>query len=82
MESLALLASLIVLSVILYGPIAIAFSFMSPKLWARVLTFIFGFLAVITGIWLASLEIGIGARLMGIFAMLSGGWAIFRRRKS
>ncbi|MDA3026385.1 MAG: hypothetical protein O2932_02780 [Actinomycetota bacterium] len=55
---------------------------MSPKLWARVLTFIFGFLAVITGLWFASLEIGIGARLMGIFAILSGGWAIFRRRKS
>jgi hypothetical protein len=82
MESLALLVSLILLSILLYGPIAIAFSFMSQKLWARILTFVFGFLAIISGGWLASLSIGIGARLMGIFAIASGGWAIYRRRRS
>ena len=82
MESLALVVSLILLSIILFGPIAIAFSFASKKMWARVLTFFFGSLSVITGIWLAGLSIGIGARLMGVFAIACGIWAIYRRRIS
>jgi hypothetical protein len=82
MESLALLVSLILLSVLLFGPIAIGFSFASKKMWARILTFFFGSLAIITGIWLAGLTIGIGARLMGVFAIACGIWAIYRRRIS
>ena len=82
MESLALLVSLILLSVLLFGPIALACSFASQKKWARILTFIFGSLAIITGIWLASLSIGIGARLMGFFALGCGAYAIYRRRIS
>jgi len=82
MESLARLVSLILLSILLYGPIAIAFSFASHKFWARILTFFFGSLAIISGIWLASLSIGIGARLMGVFAIACGVWAIYRRRIS
>ena len=82
MESLARLVSLILLSILLYGPIAIAFSFASPKFWARILTFFFGSLAIISGLWLASLSIGIGARVMGVFAVACGIWAIYRRRVS
>jgi hypothetical protein len=82
MQSLALVVSLILLSIVLFGPIAIAFSFASKKMWARILTFFFGSLSIITGIWLAGLSIGIGARLMGVFAIACGVWAIYRRRIS
>jgi hypothetical protein len=82
MESLARLVSLILLSILLCGPIAIAFSFVGQKFWARILTFFFGSLAILSGLWLSSLSIGIGARVMGIFAVACGGWAIYRRRIS
>ena len=82
MESLALIAALIVLTTLAVGPIAVGFSFIKAKLWSRILTFIFAILAIFAGAWLFSLPIGSGARFMGLFSFSCGVWAIYRRRNS
>ncbi len=82
MESLALIAALVVLTTLSLGPIAVGFSFIKNKLWSRILTFIFASLAIFAGAWLFALPVGEGARFMGLFSFSCGVWAIYRRRKS
>lgn len=51
MESLALAAAIIVLSVYGSGFIALGLSFIRNKIW-QIVTYVFGGIAIVTGLWL------------------------------
>jgi uncharacterized membrane protein HdeD (DUF308 family) len=66
MESLALAAAIIVFSIIVLGVIATFAVFRTPKSsTGRAVTLSLNALGVAAGAWLAALDIGMGARVIG-----------------
>ena len=79
MESLALAAAVIVLTIMTLGVVSVVVAFRSPtKTWAKVLATFFTAPAVLAGGWLFLLEVGIGGRLIGLVVALVGGAALWR----
>ena len=84
MESLAILAAVIMLVIVVLGVISLVVVFRKPKSSAaRMLFAIMHIASVFAGGWLMSLHIGIGARVIG-FAVCAAGCVgllrIFRAR--
>ena len=84
MESLALAAAVIVLSVYGSGFIALGLSFMRNKIW-QIVTYVFGGFAIVTGLWLgytlidgSGLFIAVIPLVLGIVAI----WNTTRRNKT
>ena len=66
MESLALAAAVIVLTIIVLGLLSVFTVLRTPRSRAgRVATLVINTMGVVAGGWLALLDIGIGARLIG-----------------
>jgi hypothetical protein len=79
MESLALAAAIIMLAIIFFGIVAVAIVVRPPRRkWTRVLATVAVAPAVLAGLWLALLEVGLGARLMGVAVLCAGGAALRR----
>lgn len=81
-ESLALLAGLIVALAVMGGPLSAALSFL-PMRWTRGLALVLGSIAVLDGLRMVWLRISFGATASGILGILTGAFAIWnclRRR--
>jgi hypothetical protein len=67
MESLALAAAVIVLTIIVLGLLSLFTVLRTPKSGVgRVITLTINVMGTIAGGWLALLDIGVGARLIGV----------------
>ncbi|MFM9227088.1 MAG: hypothetical protein ACKOQ1_10800 [Actinomycetota bacterium] len=85
MESLALVVSIIVMSIMVGGAISLVVAWRRPQtVWARILGSVFAVFAVLSGGWLAALEVGSGGRLIGLVVCVLGVSALWRtwRRRS
>lgn len=82
MESLALLASLIISLTIIGGPLAVALTYLPPRLLPAAVLNIFAILISIIAILIGALLIidvnSTGARVMGSFGFACGVFAIYR----
>jgi hypothetical protein len=82
LESLALLATLIISLTALGGPISLALTFVPQKLLPlaviKILAFLLGLLAIVVGLMLMINVDSIGARLMGGFGVATALVAIYR----
>ncbi len=82
MESLALLATVIISLTALGGPISLALTFVPQKLLPlaviKILAFLLGLLAIVVGLMLMINVDSIGARLMGGFGVATALVAIYR----
>ena len=82
MESLALLATVIISLTALGGPISLALTFVPQKLLPlaviKILAFLLGSLAIVIGLMLMINVDSIGARLMGGFGVATALVAIYR----
>ncbi len=82
MESLALLATVIISLTALGGPISLALTFVPQKLLPlaviKILAFLLGSLAIVVGLMLMINVDSIGARMMGGFGVATALVAIYR----
>ena len=82
MESLALLATLIISLTVLGGPISLAITFLPQRLLPlaviKVFAFLIALIAVFFGIALVISVDSIGARIMGSFGVITAATAIYR----
>ncbi len=73
MESLVRLVVLIMLSIIGAGVVALFLGRRKPKSSVtKILGAIIGAFATLSGLWLALLDIGIGARMLGLLVAIAG----------
>ena len=78
-ESLALLAAVIVASIVALGLVSMVIAIRSPhRVWARVISTVFAVPAVLSGVWLAMLGIGTGGRAIGACTAAAGCAALVR----
>jgi hypothetical protein len=82
LESLALLATVIISLTALGGPISLALTFVPQKLLPlaviKILAFLLGLIAIVVGLMLMINVDSIGARLMGGFGVATALVAIYR----
>ena len=79
MESLALAAAIIVFSIIVLGVVATFTVFRTPKSSAgRIATLALNALGVAAGGWLAALDIGMGARVIGAAVAIANAVSLIR----
>jgi hypothetical protein len=82
MESLALLASLIVSLTALGGPISLALTFLPQRLLPlaviKILAFLIAVIAIFIGVFLMINVNSIGARVIGSFGVITASVAIYR----
>ena len=74
MESLAILVSVIVFGIIAVGLVAVVTIIRTPQTsFGRTITLVLNTVGIAAGLWLASLDIGIGARVIGAFVATANG---------
>ena len=82
MESLALLASVIVSLTALGGPISLALTFLPQRLLPlaviKILAFLIAVIAIFIGVFLMINVNSIGARVIGSFGVMTASIAIYR----
>lgn len=79
MESLALAAAIVVLSIMFGGAVSLFVAWRRPRaLWAKLLGSVFAVFAFWGGGWLALLDVGSGARMIGAVVVLLGAGALWR----
>ena len=79
MESLALAAAVVVMSVIFFGAISALVAWRNPQRgWSRTLGVVVSIPAIGLGGWLALIDIGIGGRAIGAVVLSSGIAALLR----
>ena len=82
MESLALLASLIISLTALGGPISLALTYLPQRLLPlaviKILAFLIALIAIFIGVFLAINVNSIGARVIGFFGVTTAVIAIYR----
>lgn len=67
MEDLALIVSLIVLAIIALGMLSVVTVLRAPRSKVgRIITLVINACGVMSGVWFASLNIGLGARVIGV----------------
>ena len=72
-------AAIIMLTIMVLGVFSLVVALRSPKRgWSRVIATIFSSFAVVAGGWLMFLEVGMGARLIGMIVAASGVLALLR----
>lgn len=83
MESLALAAAIIVFSIIVLGLIATVTVFRRPKSsFGRIATLALNGIGVAAGAWLATLDIGSGARVIGAAVAIANAASVVRILRS
>jgi ATP-dependent protease ClpP protease subunit len=82
MESLALLASVIISLTALGGPISLALTFLPQRLLPlaviKILAFLIAVIAIFIGVFLMINVNSIGARIIGSFGVVTASMAIYR----
>jgi hypothetical protein len=82
MESLALLASLIISLTALGGPISLALTYLPQRLLPlaviKILSFLIAMIAIFIGVFLVINVNSIGARVIGVFGITTAVIAIYR----
>ena len=82
MESLALLASLIISLTALGGPISLALTYLPQRLLPlaviKILSFLIAMIAIFIGVFLMINVNSIGARVIGVFGITTAVIAIYR----
>jgi hypothetical protein len=82
MESLALLASLIISLTALGGPISLALTYLPQRLLPlaviKILSFLIALIAIFIGVFLVINVNSIGARVIGVFGITTAVIAIYR----
>ena len=82
MESLALLASLIISLTALGGPISLALTYLPQRLLPlaviKILSFLIAMIAIFIGVFLVINVNSIGARVIGVFGIMTAVIAIYR----
>ena len=82
MESLALLASLIISLTALGGPISLALTYLPQRLpplaVIKILSFLIAMIAIFIGVFLVINVNSIGARVIGVFGIITAVIAIYR----
>ena len=82
MESLALLASLIISLTALGGPISLALTYLPQRLLPlaviKILSFLIAMIAIFIGVFLVINVNSIGARVIGVFGITTAVVAIYR----
>ena len=82
MESLALLASVIISLTALGGPISLALTFLPQRLLPlaviKILAFLIAVIAIFIGVFLMINVNSIGARVVGSFGVMTASMAIYR----
>ena len=82
MESLALLASVIISLTALGGPISLALTFLPQRLLPlaviKILAFLIAVIAIFIGVFLMINVNSIGARVIGSFGVITASMAIYR----
>ena len=82
MESLALLASLIISLTSLGGPISLALTYLPQRLLPlaviKILSFLIAMIAIFIGVFLVINVNSIGARVIGVFGITTAVIAIYR----
>jgi ATP-dependent protease ClpP protease subunit len=82
MESLALLASVIISLTALGGPISLALTFLPQRLLPlaviKILAFLIAVVAIFIGVFLMINVNSIGARIIGSFGVVTASMAIYR----
>jgi hypothetical protein len=84
MESLALLAALIIAPAMFGGPIALLATLWKPEKMSkfrRNIIYILGIFSTLVGIFLIAENISSGARNVGLLGIATGLFAVFRVRK-
>ena len=72
-------AAIIMLTIMVLGVFSLVVALRSPKRrWSRVIATIFCSFAVVAGGWLMLLDVGRGARFIGMIVTASGVWALVR----
>ena len=83
MESLALLVALIVLGIIVLGLFAVFTVARTPRShFARGLTAMVNAMGLVSGAWLALLEVGSGARVIGLVVFAASAVSLVRLLRS
>ncbi|MBM3638006.1 MAG: hypothetical protein FJW98_01050 [Actinobacteria bacterium] len=79
MESLAMAAAIIMLTIMVLGVVSLIVALKSPRRrWVKLVASVFSSCAVLAGGWMFLLEVGIGARLIGAAVAATGLWALTR----
>ncbi|MFM8846971.1 MAG: hypothetical protein ACKOHN_02840 [Actinomycetota bacterium] len=79
MESLALAAAIVVLSIVVFGGLSVLVAWRNPSHpWSRVLGVVVSIPTVVAGGWLAWIDVGVGARVIGAVVAGLGLAAFFR----
>lgn len=82
MESLALLATVIISLTVLGGPISLLLTFIPQRLLPlaviKVLAFVFALVAILVGIFLVINVNSLGALIMGVIGITTAVFAIYR----
>ena len=79
MESLAMAAAIIMLTIVVLGLISLVVALRSPRRrWVKVVASVFATCAVLAGGWMMTLQVGIGARFIGGAVAAMGVWALAR----
>lgn len=83
MESLALAAAIIVLAIIIFGLVATFTVIRSPKSApGRIVALILNTIGIAAGAWLAALDIGMGARVIGAAVAVINATSLIRILRS
>jgi hypothetical protein len=79
MKSLAMAAAIVMLAIMTLGVFSLIVALRSPERQStKIVATIFSSLAVVAGGWLMLLEVGIGARLIGMIVTATGVLALLR----
>lgn len=83
MESLALAAAIIVLAIIIFGLVATFTVIRTPKSApGRIVALILNTIGIAAGAWLAALDIGMGARVIGAAVAVTNATSLIRILRS
>ncbi|MEY3265923.1 MAG: hypothetical protein RJA15_369, partial [Actinomycetota bacterium] len=70
MESLAIVVSGIVFAIIVVGLVAVVTVFRTPRTsFGRTVSLVLNTIGIAAGFWLASIDVGMGARVVGAFVV-------------
>lgn len=79
MESLALLVSVIVSTIIVLGMLAVFTLVRTPRSTAgRAVTMVINAMGLLSGAWLASVDVGMGTRLTGLAVFAASAVSVVR----
>ncbi len=82
MKSLAIVVSVIVFAIIVVGLVAVITVFRTPQTsFGRTVSLVLNTIGIAAGLWLASIDVGMGARVMGALVVTANAISAVRTVK-